>query len=89
MNPPFIQGQERIRLFESTYHNIEKVRRLVFLVRERVKLRVIIKGLLTYEGLKWSSDYGLFTKKDLEWLHGLSNDSIECYLNSQTIRPGN
>ena len=24
--------------------------------------------------------HGLFTKKGFEWLHGLSNDSIECYL---------
>jgi transposase len=58
----------------------EKVRRRAFLVRERVKLRVKIKSFLTYEGLKWPSDHGLFTKKGVEWLHGLSNDSIESYL---------
>jgi len=58
----------------------EKVRRRAFLVRERVKLRVKIKSVLTYEGLKWPSDHGLFTKKGLEWLHGLNNESVECYL---------
>jgi transposase len=58
----------------------EKVRRRAFLVRTRVKLRVKIKSVLTYEGLKWPSDHGLFTKKGLEWLHGLNFDSIESYL---------
>jgi transposase len=50
----------------------EKVRRRAFLVRERVKLRVKAKSVLTYEGL--------FTKKGVEWLHGLNLDSVECYL---------
>jgi transposase len=58
----------------------EKVRRRAFLVRERVKLRVKIKSVLTYEGLKWPSDNGLFTQKGVEWLHGLSLDPIESYL---------
>jgi transposase len=58
----------------------EKVRRRAFLVRERVKLRVKVKSGLTYEGLKWPSDHGLFTKKGVEWLHGLTIDSIESYL---------
>jgi transposase len=58
----------------------EKVRRRAFLVRERVKLRVKIKSVLTYEGLRWSSDHGLFTKRGVEWLRGLNNDSIESYL---------
>jgi transposase len=58
----------------------EKVRRRAFLVRTRVKLRVKIKSVLTYEGLKWPSDHGLFTKKGVVWLHGLNIDSIECYL---------
>ena len=58
----------------------EKVRRRAFLVRERVKLRVKIKSILTYEGLKWPSDHGLFTQKGVGWLHGLDLDSVECYL---------
>ena len=58
----------------------EKVRRRAFLVRTRVKLRVKVKSVLTYEGLKWPSDHGLFTKKGLEWLHELKSDSVECYL---------
>lgn len=57
----------------------EKVRR-AYLVRTRVRLRVKIKSVLTYEGLKWPSEHGLFTKKGVEWLRGLGNDSIECYL---------
>ena len=40
----------------------EKVRRRAFLVRERVKLRVKIKSYLTYQGLKWPEDHGLWTK---------------------------
>jgi transposase len=58
----------------------EKVRRRAFLVRERVKLRVKVKSVLTYEGLKWPSDHGLFTKKGVEWLHQLKIDSVESYL---------
>jgi len=49
-------------------------------VRSRVKLRVKIKSVLTYEGLKWPVDHGLFTKNGVEWLHGLNLDSVECYL---------
>jgi transposase len=58
----------------------EKVRRRAFLVRERVKLRVKVKSALTHEGLKWPIDHGLFTKKGVEWLHGLNIDSVESYL---------
>jgi transposase len=58
----------------------EKVRRRAFLVRTRVKLRVKVKSVLTYEGLKWPSDYGLFTKKGVEWLHSQKIDSRESYL---------
>jgi transposase len=58
----------------------EKVRRRAFLVRERVKLRVKIKSVLTYEGLKWPTDHGLFTAKGLTWLHGVNLDSVESYL---------
>jgi transposase len=41
----------------------EKVRRRAFLVRERVRLRVKIKSCLTYQGLKWSEDLGLWTRR--------------------------
>ena len=41
----------------------EKVRRRAFLVRERVKLRVKIKSVLTYEELKWPSDMACSPKK--------------------------
>jgi transposase len=58
----------------------EKVRRRAFLVRSRVKLRVKIKSVLTYEGLKWPSDHGLFTRKGVEWLHGLNLQPVESYL---------
>jgi len=58
----------------------EKVRRRAFLVRERVKLRVKIKSYLTYQGLKWPADHGLWTKSGLVWLHGLGLDPVESYL---------
>jgi transposase len=58
----------------------EQVRRRAFLVRERVKLRVKIKSILTYEGVKWPSDSGLFTRKGVEWLHALSLEPVESYL---------
>jgi transposase len=58
----------------------EQVRRRAFLVRERVKLRVKIKSILTYEGIRWPSDSGLFTRKGVEWLHGLSLEPVESYL---------
>jgi transposase len=58
----------------------EQVRRRAFLVRERVKLRVKIKSILTYEGIRWPSDCGLFTRKGVEWLHGLSLEPVESYL---------
>ena len=65
---------------EETAALREKVRRRAFLVRERVKLRVKIKSILTYEGLKWPSDHGLFTEKGEAWLHGLNLESVESYL---------
>jgi len=58
----------------------EKVRRRAFLVRERVKLRVKIKSILTYEGIKPPSDHGLFTRKGVEWLHALNLEPVESYL---------
>jgi transposase len=58
----------------------EQVRRRAFLIRQRVKLRVKIKSILTYEGIRWPSDSGLFTRKGVEWLHGLSVEPVESYL---------
>ncbi|MCJ7760511.1 IS110 family transposase [Candidatus Bathyarchaeota archaeon] len=58
----------------------EQVRRRAFLVRERVRLRVKIKSILTYEGVRWPSDTGLFTRKGVEWLHALNLGPVESYL---------
>jgi len=65
---------------EETAALREKVRRRAFLVRERVKLRVKVKSVLTYEGIRWPSDHGLFTGKGTAWLHALSMESVESYL---------
>ena len=46
----------------------EKVRRRTFLVRERTKLKVKIKGVLAYEGVRPPKEHGLYTWKDKEWL---------------------
>jgi transposase len=58
----------------------EKVRRRAFLVRMRAKLKVKIKAYLTINGLTPPSEYGLFTKKGVEWLHSQQSDAIESYL---------
>jgi len=58
----------------------EKVRRRAFLVRMRAKLKVKIKSHLTINGVTPPSDYGLFTRKGLEWLRSLQSDAIESYL---------
>ena len=63
----------------------EQVRRRAFLVSEHVKLRVKIKAVLTYEGIRWLSEEGLFTRKGVEWLHGLSMEPVESYL--RVIKP--
>jgi len=70
---------------EKTAALREKVRRRAFLVRERVKLRVKIKSILTYEGIRWPSDHGLFTGKGVEWLHALGLEPVESYL--RVIKP--
>jgi transposase len=41
---------------------------------------VKIKSFLTYEGLKWPEDHGLWTKGGLVWLHGVNLDPVESYL---------
>ena len=56
------------------------MRRRAFLVRERTKLNVKIKGVLTYEGVKPPDGYGLYTWRGREWLEGLGLESVRCYL---------
>jgi transposase len=63
----------------------EKVRRRAFLVRERVRLRVKIKSILTYEGIKPPGEYGLYTEKGVRWLHSLDLEPVESYL--RIIKP--
>ena len=63
----------------------EKVRRRAFLVRERVKLRVKIKSFLTYDGIKWPVDFGLFSRKGVEWLGSLKFESVDSYLRIMEI----
>jgi hypothetical protein len=58
----------------------EKVRRGTFLVRERVKLKTRIKSILTYQGIKPRSTYGLFARKGVDWLHALDFEPAESYL---------
>ena len=58
----------------------EKIRRRAFLVREQVRLRVKIKSILTYEGIKTPTEHGLFTQKGVEWLHSLTLEPAESYL---------
>jgi transposase len=58
----------------------EKVRRRAFLVRERTKLRVKVRSILTYEGIKLPSSQGLFTEKGVEWLHSLGLEPVESYI---------
>ncbi len=70
---------------ENTAELREKIRRRAFLVRQRVKLRVKIKSVLIYKGLNWPSEYGLFTKKGVEWLHTLGIESVESYLRVMSV----
>ena len=46
----------------------------------RSKLKVKVRAQLTVNGIQPSSEHGLFTSKNLEWLHSLQLDSIESYL---------
>ena len=63
----------------------EEVRRRAFLVRERTKLRVKVRSILTYEGVKPPGSCGLFTEKGVGWLRGLGLEPIESYL--RVMRP--
>jgi len=56
----------------------EKVRRRAFLVRQQTKLQV--RRTLTYEGVKPPKEYGLFTRKGVDWLKGLGLEPIDSYL---------
>jgi len=58
----------------------ERVRRRAFLVRQVTKLKVKIRDVLAYEGIKPPTGYGLFTAKGVEWLHGLGLEPVDCYL---------
>lgn len=65
---------------EATATLREKIRRRAFLVRERIRLRVKIKSILAYEGVRPPSDHGLFTEKGIAWLHSLALEPVESYL---------
>jgi transposase len=58
----------------------ERVRRRAFLVRQRSKLKVKIRDVLAYEGVKPPEGHGLFTRKGVEWLGGLGLEPVDCYL---------
>ena len=58
----------------------EKVRRRAFLVRQHAKLKVKIRSVLTYEGVKPPKGYGLFTRRGREWLRGLGLEPVDSYL---------
>lgn len=58
----------------------EKIRRRAFMVRQRTKLKVKIRDVLAYEGVKPSKEYGLFTGKGVEWLRCLGVEPVDCYL---------
>ena len=44
-----------------------------------------IKSFLTYEGIKWPVDHGLFTAKGVEWLGSLKFESVDSYLRIMCI----
>jgi hypothetical protein len=46
----------------------------------RARLKVKIKAHLTINGITPPNEYGLFTRKGVEWLHGLQSDTVESYL---------
>ena len=58
----------------------ERIRRRAFLVRQRAKLKVKIRGVLAYEGVKPPGHHGLFTRKGVGWLRGLALEPVDCYL---------
>jgi transposase len=58
----------------------ERIRRRAFLVRQRAKLKVKIRDILAYEGVKPPEGHGLFTRKGVDWLRGLGLEPVDCYL---------
>jgi transposase len=58
----------------------EKIRRRAFLVRQRAKLKTKIRSVLTYQGVKPPTEFGLFTRRGVEWLLGLGLEPVDCYL---------
>jgi len=58
----------------------EKIRRRAFLVRQVSKLKVKIRDVLAYEGIKPPEGYGLFTRKGVDWLNGQHMEPVDCYL---------
>ena len=49
-------------------------------MRQVTKLKVKIRDVLAYEGIKPPTGYGLFTKKGVDWLSSLHLDPVDCYL---------
>jgi len=58
----------------------ERIRRRAFLVRQGTRLKVKIRDVLTYEGIKPPTGHGLFTRKGVGWLRGLGLEPVDCYL---------
>ena len=58
----------------------ERIRRRAFLVRQGTKLKVKIRDVLAYEGVKPPTEYGLYTRKGVDWLRGLGLEPMDCYL---------
>ncbi len=58
----------------------ERVRYRAFLVRQRAKLKVKIRDILAYEGVKPPTGHDLFTRKGVERLRGLGLEPMDCYL---------
>jgi transposase len=58
----------------------EKIRRRAFLVRQNTKLKVKIRDVLAFEGVKTPEGFGLFTRKGVEWLKDLGLEPVSCYL---------
>jgi len=50
------------------------------MVRQTTKLKVKIRGVLAYEGVKPPGEYGLYTRKGVEWLKGLGLEPVNCNL---------
>jgi len=57
----------------------ERIRRRAFLVRQATKLKVKIRDVLAGEGVKPPGEYGLHTRKGVEWLRGLGFEPVDCY----------